>query len=114
MDRQRFATGGLPSLSEDVTERSRRCAIHKRHHLVARQMMHEVRQQAPGLLMQVVVRVPSSRHDVAPAAEGEGVVDDRQLLMVARAERNRAVQLKADPGSSEPAPCPLRVAAMGC
>lgn len=113
MNWQSFVRGRAPPVSKDLPKLRRSRPFDQRHDLVPRQMAHEVRQKASGLVMQMMVRVPAAGDNVGAATKRESVVNHHQLLMVTRPKGDGGVQLKADPRPSEPTPGALRVAAVG-
>ena len=99
----RLARGPGPSLAKQLAERAGRLAVHQGHHLVpaVEIAMVVAGLLAPGVVVQVLRRVPTIRSDIAAAAERQRVVDDDHLLMVRGAHRQFGVQPELHLGAPE-------------
>ncbi len=79
-------TGGPhPSGPHEVAHHPRGRTVHHHHHLMARRMVISTRHQAARFAVKMGRRVPAVGAEVQAAADGHLVVDDKDLLMVARA-----------------------------
>ncbi len=99
----RLAGGPEPTVAEQLAEVAGGLAIDEAHHLVAAVEAFVVAAGllAPGIVVQVLGGVPAIGPDVAAAAEGEGVIDDDHLLMVAGADGQLAVEDELHLGPGE-------------
>ena len=92
-----------PALARKIPQGPRGGAVHDRHHLMPGRRDQSRRLAAAGIIVQMLLRIPSVRRDVAAAAEGDLVVDDDDLLVMACAERGRRVEPELDHPFAKPA-----------
>ncbi len=96
--RQRLAGRPQPAIPEQLARGRRRVTVDQRHRLMATVEATVVMAgfYPARIVVQMLGRVPPVRSDVAAADEGQGVVDDDRLLVMAGAERQFAVEYELD------------------
>ena len=92
----RFAAGVLPASPRPLAERCGGVALDDHLHVVHRRIVLVVRIAAARFRGMVGRDVPAAHGQVDAAAIGDGVVDDHELLVMRRAERQMAVEQNLD------------------
>ena len=91
-----------PALAEQVAEGLGGLPVDHGHHLVPRRVAVLVGHDPPLVDLQVGRRVPAVDRDVAPAGEGDAVVDHHHLLVMAGPEWDMVIQPELDRRVREP------------
>ena len=109
---QSLARREPPALAREITERGSGFAGHDHLHVVKGSVTFAVRIDPARVVGQVLRAVPAAVRRVEPPCERDAVVDDHDLLMLARAERmviveaqlQSAVMLELEPVDRQPLP----------
>ena len=100
--RDAFARRGAPTLASEPAERTRRGAVERDADVVEGCVVREPRVVAPLVAGPVLARVPAAGGEVEASREGDGVVDDHELLVMAAAGRMEPVEREPQPGMRPP------------
>ena len=93
---QGLACGRSPAVPGEFGKRRRRCSVDHHLHVVERPVAHAVGVDAIRVIDGMLRRVPPADRQVQTAAEGHGVVDDNEFLMMAGAQRQLVVEADGD------------------
>src|SRR5690606_11390048 len=65
--------------------------------------LHDALPSSPGVVLEMIARVPAPVGHIDPAAHGQRIVDHDDLLVVAAADRVDVIELQVDPLARQPA-----------
>src|SRR5690606_1404168 len=99
---ERAVSRAAPSIASKLVQRPGSRSFEHHGHVMPRAIARTARSLAPGVVLEVIARVPAPVGHIDPAAHGQRIVDHDDLLVVAAADRVDVIELQVDPLARQP------------